>query len=260
MPASRQSPSHAWLRCWTGRAQQPASPRALSSALDAATGAVRAMVGGRDYRQSSFNRAVLARRQPGSAFKPFTWLAALEKGIRPDDTVLDAPIRIGNWNPADFERRYLGEITVEEALAQSINTSAVRLLLQAGGPRAVAKLAARLGIAGKLPNDASLALGTGEVGLLELASAYAAFFNGGARVAPRAVETMRAGRNAVDPARPPPRSHRSRPRSHDDAHADRRGDARHRTRRRRAGKRGRRQDRHDAGLSRCLVRWLDRWH
>ncbi len=173
-------------------------------ALDAATGAVRAMVGGRDYRQSSYNRAVLARRQPGSAFKPVTWLAALEKGVRPDDTVLDAPIRVGNWSPADFERRFLGEITVEEALAQSINTSAVRLLLQAGGPRTVAKLAARLGIADKLPNDASLALGTGEVGLLELASAYAAFFNGGARIAPFAIEALRAGGNAIDAAHAPP--------------------------------------------------------
>jgi penicillin-binding protein 1A len=172
--------------------------------LDAATGAVRAMVGGRDYRQSSFNRAVLARRQPGSAFKPFVWLAALEKGVQPDDPVLDAPIRVGNWTPADFERRYLGEITVEEALAQSINTSAVRLLLQAGGPRVVAKLATRLGIADKLPNDASLALGTGEVGLLELSSAYAAFFNGGARVAPFAVEALLAGGSANDTARAPP--------------------------------------------------------
>jgi penicillin-binding protein 1A len=175
-------------------------------ALDAATGAVRAMVGGRDYRQSSYNRAVLARRQPGSAFKPFTWLAALEKGVRPDDTVLDGPIRVGNWSPADFERRYLGDITVEEALAQSINTSAVRLLLQAGGPRAVAAVAARLGIADKLPNDASLALGTGEVGLLELSSAYAAFFNGGTRVAPFGIETLQADGRAVDAARSPPRS------------------------------------------------------
>jgi penicillin-binding protein 1A len=172
--------------------------------LDAATGAVRAMVGGRNYRQSSFNRAVLARRQPGSAFKPFTWLAALEKGVQPEDAVLDAPIHIGNWSPVDFERRYLGEITVEEALAQSINTSAVRLLLQAGGPRVVAKLAARLGIADKLPNDASLALGTGEVGLLELSSAYAAFFNGGERIAPFAVEALRAGGTAVGTARAPP--------------------------------------------------------
>ncbi|HTI81254.1 MAG TPA: PBP1A family penicillin-binding protein [Acetobacteraceae bacterium] len=172
--------------------------------LDAATGAVRAMVGGRDYRQSSYNRAVLMRRQPGSAFKPFTWLAALETGVRPDDTVLDAPIRIGNWSPADFERKFLGDITVEEALAQSINTSAVRLLLQAGGPRTVIKLASQLGIADKLPNNASIALGTGEVGLLELASAYAAFFNGGARVAPHGVEALRSGGRAIDAPRAAP--------------------------------------------------------
>ena len=114
--------------------------------------------------------------------------------------MLDAPIRIGNWSPADFERRYLGEITVEEALAQSINTAAVRLLLQAGGPRVVARLAARLGIGGRLPNDASLALGTGEVGLLELASAYAAFFNGGVRVTPFGVEALRtAPQPTIDP-------------------------------------------------------------
>ena len=169
-------------------------------ALDAATGAVHAMVGGRDYRQSSFNRAVSARRQPGSAFKPFVWLAALEKGVQPDDTVLDAPIRVGNWSPADFERRYLGEITVEEALAQSINTAAVRLLLQAGGPRVVARLASRLGIADRLPKDASLALGTGEVGLLELAASYAAFCNGGNRVAPFGVDALRVPpQGAVDP-------------------------------------------------------------
>jgi penicillin-binding protein 1A len=172
--------------------------------IDAATGAVRAMVGGRDYHQSSYNRAVLMRRQPGSAFKPFTWLAALEKGVRPDDTVLDAPIRIGNWSPADFERKFLGDITVEEALAQSINTSAVRLLLQAGGPRTVINLASQLGVADKLPNNASIALGTGEVGLLELASAYAAFFNGGARVTPHGVEALRSGGRVIDAARAAP--------------------------------------------------------
>ncbi len=160
--------------------------------LDAANGAVRAMVGGRDYRESPFNRAVLARRQPGSTFKPFVWLAALRKGVRPDDTVLDAPIRIGNWSPVDFERHFLGEITVEEALAQSINTAAVRLLLQAGGPRAVIETARSLGIEDALPNNASLALGTGEVGLLEITGAYAAFFNGGQRVTPYAVEAIDA--------------------------------------------------------------------
>ncbi len=156
--------------------------------LDSETGAVRAMVGGRDYRAGAYNRAVLARRQPGSAFKPFTWLAAVERGKRPEDTVLDAPIRVGNWSPSNFEHRYLGEVTMEEALAQSINTVAVRLLLASGGPKAVAAEAAKLGIADKLPNDASLALGTGEVGLLELTAAYATFFNGGRRVTPYGLE------------------------------------------------------------------------
>jgi penicillin-binding protein 1A len=152
--------------------------------LDAASGAVRAMVGGRNFRDSPFNRAVLARRQPGSSFKPFVWLTALETGLTPDDTVLDGPIRIGNWSPVNRERRYAGEITLEEALAQSINTASVRLLLRSGGAKAVAATAARLGIADKLPKDASLALGTGEVGLLELTAAYAPFFNGGYRVVP----------------------------------------------------------------------------
>ncbi|HEY0184332.1 MAG TPA: PBP1A family penicillin-binding protein [Rhodopila sp.] len=158
--------------------------------LDAATGAVRAMVGGRNFRASPFNRAVLARRQPGSSFKPFVWLTALETGLTPDDTVLDGPIRIGTWSPVNFERRYLGEITLEEALAQSINTASVRLLMRSGGAKAVAATAARLGIADRLPNDASLALGTGEVGLLELTAAYAAFFNGGNRVVPFGLERM----------------------------------------------------------------------
>jgi penicillin-binding protein 1A len=158
--------------------------------LDASTGAVRAMVGGRNYHDSPYNRAVLARRQPGSAFKPFIWLTALQTGMTPDDMVLDAPISIGNWHPSNFEHRYAGDITLEEALAQSINTASVRLLLKSGGPRAVAATAARLGIADRLPNNATLALGTGEVGLLELTAAYAPFFNGGRRVRPFGLDRM----------------------------------------------------------------------
>ncbi len=172
--------------------------------LDAASGAVRAMVGGRDYGESLYNRAVTARRQPGSSFKPFVWLAALEKGVRPDDAVLDAPVRIGSWSPANFERRYQGEVTVEQALADSINTVSVRLLVQAGGPRVVAGVARRLGILDPLPNNASIALGTGEVGLLEMAGAYAAFFNGGKRVVPYGVATVRiSGRTAAAVHSPP---------------------------------------------------------
>ena len=84
--------------------------------MDAATGAVRALVGGRDYAEGDYNRATLARRQPGSAFKPFVWLAALEHGRRPDDLVLDAPLRIGKWSPVDFEPGWRGEVTLEQAL------------------------------------------------------------------------------------------------------------------------------------------------
>ncbi|MBV8524637.1 MAG: PBP1A family penicillin-binding protein [Acetobacteraceae bacterium] len=169
--------------------------------LDATSGAVRAMVGGRDYRESPYNRAVLARRQPGSAFKPFVWLAALERGVRPGDSIQDSPIRIGGWSPANFDRHYVGKTTVEQAFAQSINTVAVRLELAAGGPQAVAAVAQRLGIVDRLPENASLALGTGEVGVLELAAAYLPFFNGGLRVTPYGVEKVRSkGRTA--PAAP----------------------------------------------------------
>jgi penicillin-binding protein 1A len=158
--------------------------------LDTASGAVRAMVGGHSFRESSYNRAVVSRRQPGSAFKPFVWLTALETGMTPDDTIMDAPLRIGAWSPTNTEHRYLGEITLEEALAQSVNTAAVRILLKSGGPKAVAATAARLGIGDKLPNDASLALGTGEVGLMELTAAYAPFFNGGNRIVPHGLDRM----------------------------------------------------------------------
>ena len=165
--------------------------------LDAATGDVRAMVGGRDFRTSPFNRAVLARRQPGSAFKPFVWLNALEKGLRPDDLVLDAPIRLGGWAPQNFDGVFHGEVTLEEALAQSLNTASVRLLQQGGGARAVIAVANRLGLDDPLPADGTLALGTGEVGLLKLAGAYATLFNGGLRVVPTGIESSRIGNRAV---------------------------------------------------------------
>ena len=170
--------------------------------LDAGTGAVRAMAGGRDWRTSPYNRATAARRQPGSAFKPFVWLAALEHGMRPDDTVLDAPLRIGGWSPGNFDGAFHGEVTLEDALAQSLNTAAVRLMQGSGGPRGAAAVARRLGIADDLPNDLSLALGTGEVGLLELASAYAVLFNGGLAIVPHGIESAEADRRLVPMPRP----------------------------------------------------------
>ncbi|HWL81065.1 MAG TPA: PBP1A family penicillin-binding protein [Roseomonas sp.] len=156
--------------------------------LDARDGAVRAMAGGRSYRQSPFNRATMARRQPGSAFKPFVWLAALEKGASPGDMVSDTPLTLGRWSPGNGHWRSRGAITLQEALAHSINTAAVRLLLQAGGPEAVAQVARRLGVQGRFPKDASLALGTAEVTLLDLTAGYAPFANGGSRVTPYGVE------------------------------------------------------------------------
>jgi penicillin-binding protein 1A len=141
-------------------------------------GAVRAMVGGRDYGHSQFNRATQAQRQPGSAFKPFVYLAGLEAGLRPTDRFVDAPIRIGNWQPRNYLNRYQGEMSLAEGLAQSINTIAVQVAERAGIPRVIAT-ANRLGITSELAQDASIALGTNEVNLLELVSAYAPFTNGG---------------------------------------------------------------------------------
>jgi penicillin-binding protein 1A len=153
-------------------------------------GAVRAMVGGRSYDASQFNRATQAQRQPGSAFKPFIYLAGLEAGLRPSDHFVDGPIQIGAWRPRDYTNRYQGDMTMAEALAQSINTIAVQVALRAGIDNIVA-VAHRLGIASPLTRDASIALGTDEVNLLELVSAYAPFVNGGAGVWPRGIAEIR---------------------------------------------------------------------
>ena len=180
--------------------------QAAAVVLDANTGAVRAMVGGRNYADGAYNRATLARRQPGSAFKPFVWLTALQHGMKPDDTVLDAPLHIGNWSPVDFEPGFRGEVTLEQALALSLNTCSVRLEMKVGGPAIVAATAHHLGITDKLPDLPSLALGTGEVGLLEMTAAYATFFNGGHLVTPHAILSATADRKPVAIAWPAPRS------------------------------------------------------
>ena len=144
----------------------------------ATDGAVRAMVGGRDYNESQFNRATQAQRQPGSAFKPFVYLAGIEAGLRPEDRFVDGPVQIGNWRPHNYTGRYLGEMSLADGLAQSINTIAVQVAQRAGIPNVIA-VANRLGITSDLARDASIALGTNEVNLLELVSAYAPFANGG---------------------------------------------------------------------------------
>jgi penicillin-binding protein 1A len=153
-------------------------------------GAVRAMVGGRNYAESQFNRAVAAKRQPGSAFKPFVYLTALEHGLTPDTVRDDKPIALKGWKPENYGRQYLGPVTLTQALSQSLNTVSVRLTLEFG-PAAVAKTAYRLGIASRLDPNPSLALGTSEVSLIELVSAYAPFANGGTAIAAHVVERVR---------------------------------------------------------------------
>ncbi|MBV8777865.1 MAG: PBP1A family penicillin-binding protein [Alphaproteobacteria bacterium] len=159
-------------------------------------GAVRAMVGGRDYNESQFNRATQAQRQPGSAFKPFVYLAGIEAGLRPGDRFVDGPIQIGNWRPHNYTNKYLGEISVAEALAESVNTVAVQVAQRAGILQVIAA-ANRLGITSDLARDASIALGTNEVNLLELVSAYAPFANGGNGVLAYGISEIRDSSGAV---------------------------------------------------------------
>jgi penicillin-binding protein 1A len=128
-------------------------------------GAVRAMVGGKNYAESQFNRAVAAKRQPGSAFKPFVYLTALERGLTPDSVREDKPVALKGWKPENYGHEYHGPVTLTQALSHSLNTVSVRLTLEVG-PGAVAKTAYRLGIASKLDANPSLALGTSEVSLL----------------------------------------------------------------------------------------------
>jgi penicillin-binding protein 1A len=158
-------------------------------AIDPA-GAVKAMIGGRSYAESQFNRAVAAKRQPGSSFKPFVYLAALEKGLTPDTVREDAPISVKGWNPENYSREYFGPVTLTKALSLSLNTVAVRLGLEVG-PKTVASVAHRLGITSELEPNATISLGTSEVTPLEMVSAYAAFANGGIGVQPHVITKVR---------------------------------------------------------------------
>ncbi|MBS7810456.1 PBP1A family penicillin-binding protein [Roseococcus sp. XZZS9] len=169
--------------------------------MDAATGAVRAMAGGRDFQQSPFNRATDARRQPGSTFKALVYLAALERGASPGDSVSDLPLRVGRWSPSNGRWRARGAITLEEAFAQSVNTAAVRVMQMGGGARSVAEVAARLGVRGRFPTDGSLALGTGEVTLIDMVAAFSAIANGGRRVTPFGMARVEAEGRVVSAPR-----------------------------------------------------------
>jgi penicillin-binding protein 1A len=154
------------------------------------TGAIRALVGGRDYEDSQFDRAALAHRQPGSSFKPFVYLTALEHGLNPDSVREDGPINVRGWQPENSTHKYLGPVNLTTALALSLNTVAVRLGLEVG-PRAVIQTAHRLGVASDLQPNASIALGTSEVTPLELTTAYVPFANGGIGVQAHIITKVR---------------------------------------------------------------------
>lgn len=157
-------------------------------AIDAG-GAIQVLIGGRSYETSQYDRASEALRQPGSAFKPFVYTAALEQGQTPRTIRNDGPVRIGKWTPKNYDEKYRGPVTLTEALSKSLNTIAAQLVMEVG-PKNVAKTAKRMGIEAKLNPNASIALGTSEVTLLELTSSYAPFMNGGFKATPHIIKRI----------------------------------------------------------------------
>lgn len=169
-------------------------PQGALVSLDACTSKVRALVGGRDFASSQYDRASMARRQAGSAFKPIIFSAALEKGWSSSSTILDGPLSIaghGNtsWQPKNYSGRYHGEVTLAEALVHSYNTAAVRLLAKVG-LKPIHQLSLKLGISSEMPDDLSLALGSLDVSLLELSAAYSPFVCGGVYTSPQFIDRI----------------------------------------------------------------------
>ena len=158
-------------------------------------GGVRAMVGGRDYKASQFNRVTQAKRQIGSSFKFFTYLAALEKGYTPSSLVADTPLRVGKWSPKNYKYKPQGEVTLTEGFAYSVNAVAVRLALFVGIKK-LARLAQRLGLASPQPKDMTLSLGSGQATLLELTAAYSTIANHGFGVWPYGLTEVRTADGA----------------------------------------------------------------
>ena len=182
-------------RTAVSRFKDPTSQQAALVAVDG-VGRVRAMVGGTNHAAAPYNRAVNARRQAGSAWKPFVYLTALEAGRTPETLVVDEPLMIANWSPQNYDQGFLGPITLETALAKSVNTVAARLADEVGRP-AVAATARRVGIVSVVNTEPAMALGTTLVSPLELTQAYAAFANGGNRVSAYGIERIRSGGQVI---------------------------------------------------------------
>ncbi len=174
------------------------TPRGAQGALVALArdGAMKAMVGGSDYVQSNYNRAVTARRQPGSAFKFFVYAAALEDGVNPDDMMVDKPVTIDGWTPKNSNGRFIGPISVRNAFALSVNTVAVQLGERVGFDT-VASIARRFGITTPIDRRPAMALGASDVTLLEMTTAYAAVANAGVEARPYAITRITSGSGKV---------------------------------------------------------------
>jgi penicillin-binding protein 1A len=193
----------------------PGAPEGAVVVIEAATGYVKALIGGADFARTEFNRALHAHRQPGSAFKPFVYLAALEAGRLPTEILDDSPIRYVTagkvWAPENYDGKFRGPVTIQQALEESINVPTIRLLEQLG-VNPVIEAARRAGIESPLPRDLTLALGSGDVTLLELTAAYGTFANQGVHMEPLMVryvtdaqgrlveENIPQGREAISPA------------------------------------------------------------
>ena len=182
-------------RAVAARFAHAGASQAALVALDG-TGRVRALVGGVDYATGPYDRAVSAHRQAGSSWKPFVYLTAMEAGRTPDTIAVDEPVTIDGWSPRDFEPEFLGPITLQTALAQSINTVAARLADEVGRPN-VAATAHHLGIVSPLGIEPAMALGAELVTPLEMAQAYDAFSNGGNRVSAYGIERIRTSAGRV---------------------------------------------------------------
>ncbi len=152
-------------------------------------GEILALIGGKDYKESQFNRATQMKRQPGSIFKPFVYLAALEYGLKPTDMFIDEPTTIGDWTPRNHDEKYMGEVSMATALEKSLNTVPVQIAKKIG-LKNIIKTAQKLGLIDKINNDYSIILGTSDTTLIDMTSAYAIFANNGYGVIPHSIKKI----------------------------------------------------------------------
>jgi penicillin-binding protein 1A len=166
-------------------------PQAQASflAIENRTGEIKAMVGGYDFDESKFNRATQALRQTGSSFKPFVYTAAVDQGLRPDDTIVDSPVNFGGYSPGNYDGRYEGTIGIRRAFADSRNVPAVKILAKVGVTNLIPYLR-RFGITSKIEPVLPIALGAADVTLIEMVSAYSTFPNDGVRVVPQDIRRV----------------------------------------------------------------------